>query len=75
MSKAKRVDQVTNIPDITHQVPTYVTDLQLRYRKSNYVVDLIVNNLFQYYYLISPGNMGDIRNVRLQLSWKLRDEG
>ncbi len=75
MSKAKRVDYVTNIPDITHQVPTYVTDIQLRYRKSNYIVDLIVNNLFQYYYLASPGNLGDIRNVRLQLSWKLRDEG
>ncbi|NOZ60404.1 MAG: TonB-dependent receptor [Calditrichaeota bacterium] len=73
LSKAKRVDYVTNIPDITRQVPTYVADVQLRYRRSNYAVDLIVNNLFQYYYLVSPGNMGDIRNVRLQLSWQLRD--
>ncbi len=72
ISKAKRVDRVTNIPDITKQVPAYVTDIQFGYSGSNMSLMFIVNNLFQYYYLISPGSLGELRNYRIQFRWNYR---
>ncbi len=72
ISKIQRVDRLTNIPDLEKQVPAYVTDIQLGIQKPNYQVMFIVNNVFQYYYFISPGNLGDLRNYTIQLNWNYR---
>jgi len=71
-SKIKRVDRLTNIPDIDKHVPVYVTDVQIGFRTPHASLMFIVNNVFQYYYVISPGNMGDLRNYTVQFSWNYR---
>ncbi|MDZ7377655.1 MAG: hypothetical protein ONB13_13690, partial [candidate division KSB1 bacterium] len=72
ISKVQRVDRITNIPDLEKQVPAYVTDLQAGIQKMNYSLMFIVNNVFQYYYFVSPGNLGDLRNFSVQLTWNFR---
>ena len=71
ISKIERTDEVTNIPDINKRVPIYVTDLSLGWQKSKYSVWFLVKNLFQYYYVESPGNLGELRNYTLKLDWHL----
>ncbi len=72
ISKVRRVDRITNIPDLEKQVPAYITDFQAGIQRVNYRLMFIVNNVFQYYYFISPGNLGDLRNYTLQLTWNFR---
>ncbi len=72
ISKVQRVDRLTNIPDLEKQVPAYVTDLQAGIQKVDYSLMVIVNNVFQYYYFISPGNLGDLRNYSVQFTWNFR---
>jgi len=72
ISKIHQVDRLTNIPDLEKQVPAYVTDLQIGIKKTNYSLMFIVNNIFQYYYFISPGSLGELRNLALQLNWNYR---
>lgn len=72
ISKVQRVDRITNIPDLEKQVPAYVTDFQTGIQKMNYSLMFIVNNVFQYYYFVSPGNLGDLRNFSVQLTWNFR---
>lgn len=72
ISKIHRVDRLTNIPDLEKQVPAYVTDIQLGIKKARLSLLGIINNLFQYYYFISPGNLGDLRNFTVQVNWNYR---
>jgi len=72
ISKVNRVDKLTNIPDINKQVPAYIVDVQFGFQKPNLSVMFIVNNILQYHYLISPGNLGDLRNYTLQFNWNYR---
>ena len=69
ISKIKRVDRLTNIPDITLQVPAYIVDVHLNYRWRKWTLGLLVKNLLQYYYLESPGNLGELRNYTLRLDY------
>jgi len=69
ISKIKRVDRLTNVPDITLQVPAYILDTQVTYRWRKWAITFMVENLLQYYYLQSPGNLGDIRNYTLRIGY------
>ena len=69
ISKVRRVDRLTNIPDITLQVPAYIVDTQATYRWRKWTVGFFVKNLLQYYYLQSPGNLGDLRNYTVQIGY------
>jgi len=69
ISKIKRVDRLTNIPDITLQVPAYIVDVHVNYRWRKWTLGFLVKNLLQYYYLESPGNLGELRNYTLRLNY------
>jgi len=70
ISKFERVDKLTAIPDINIQVPTYVTDVRVGWKLGALRFTFLVNNLFQYYYLQAPGNLGPLRHFTLQVEWR-----
>ncbi len=69
MSKVERVDRLTNIPDIEKQVPVYVLDLRCGLKRKRLSIQLALENALQYYYVISPGNLGPLRNLSVQIEW------
>ncbi len=71
LSKVEQVDRITNIPDIDKLVPTYVLDLRAGWKAKRLSVEVALENALQYYYLISPGNLGPLRNLSLQIEWTL----
>ena len=69
LSRIERVDEYHRIyiKDIDRVVPTYVVALRFGYSQKRLSLNLIIDNLFQYNYLISPANMGPPRTAILQL--------
>jgi len=68
LSRIERVDELTPIPDLDKVVPTYVTDLRFGFTWGHLTVQFLINNLFQYYYLEAPANLGPPRSYTLQLN-------
>ncbi|MDZ7373116.1 MAG: TonB-dependent receptor [candidate division KSB1 bacterium] len=71
LSKVESVDRITNIPDMDKQVPTYVLDLRAGWKSRRLSLEAALENALQYYYVVSPGNLGPLRNFSLQLQWLL----
>jgi outer membrane cobalamin receptor len=69
LSQIERVDDYHKvyIKDIDRVVPTYVVALRFGYSWKRLSLNLIVDNLLQYNYLISPANMAPPRTAILQL--------
>ncbi len=70
LSQIERVDDYHKvyIKDIDQVVPTYVVALRFGYSKKRISLNIIIDNLLQYNYLVSPANMGAPRTGILQLS-------
>ncbi|MCJ7679979.1 MAG: TonB-dependent receptor, partial [Candidatus Aminicenantes bacterium] len=70
LSQIERVDNYHKvyIKDIDQVIPTYVAALRFGYSLKRLSLRLIIDNLLQYNYLISPANMGPPRTGILQLS-------
>jgi len=70
MSKIERVDQYHQvyITDIDKMVPTYVAAVRLGIMLRHYSFRIMVDNLFQYNYILSPANMAPPRTIVLQFN-------
>ena len=70
LSKIERVDQYHTafIQDIENVVPTYVTSIRLGVSWKHQSFRLLIDNLFQYNYLVSPANIGPPRTAVLQFN-------
>ncbi len=69
LSRIERVDEYHKvfIKDIDARVPTYVTALRFGFTKEHFTLRFLIDNLFQYNYLISPANMAPPRTATIQL--------
>ncbi|HHS13863.1 MAG TPA: TonB-dependent receptor [bacterium] len=70
LSQTERVDEYHKafIKDIDARVPTYVASLRFGISPwRRYRLQLVIDNLFRYNYLIAPANMGPPLNATLQL--------
>ncbi len=71
LSQIERIDAYhkSYIKDIDKLVPTYVVALRLGYSREHFSLRFLVNNLFQYNYLVSPANMAPPRTGVVQLNF------
>jgi hypothetical protein len=71
LSRISRIDEYhkSYIKDIDHRVPTLVASFRLGLVKDHFSIRFIIDNLFQYNYLLSPANMGQPRTAVLQLNF------
>jgi len=70
LSQFDRIDEYHKvyIPDMEVLVPTYIASVRTGYSKEHFGLHLIIDNLFQYNYLVSPANIGPPRTAVLQLN-------
>jgi iron complex outermembrane receptor protein len=70
LSQIERIDTYHKvyIPDVDQLVPTYVASLRLGISREHFSMQVIVNNLFQYNYLVSPANIAPPRTATVQLN-------
>ncbi len=70
LSQIERIDEYhrSYIKDIDKLVPTYVVALRLGYVREHFSLRFLVDNLFQYNYLVSPANMAPPRTGVVQMN-------
>ncbi|MBN2031102.1 TonB-dependent receptor [bacterium] len=70
LSQIERIDEYhkSYIKDIDKLVPTYAVALRLGYAREHFSLRFLVDNLFQYNYLVSPANMAPPRTGVFQLN-------
>jgi iron complex outermembrane receptor protein len=70
LSQFERIDEYHKvyIKDIDRIVPTYVMAIRFGFNSEHIAFRLLIDNLFQYNYLISPANIGPPRTLIFQLN-------
>ena len=70
LSRIERVDTYhkTYIADIDQVVPAYVCSARLGVERGHFTFRVVVDNIFQYNYILSPANMAPPRTIILQLT-------